>query len=564
MEKTGGMVLLGKTTSTADRSEGAYRCRLDEDAALDWLSTAVCLLLKRTPEDAYLQSKGHYINLVHPDDRAAYQAFLDKMSQGETEGVLQYCLLAKDGSAVAVREAMISTIKDDGHLWGISKVYGLSKEAESEADGTCGLPTAMLQQDIMTLSCQIAFSYGSSFKILSANDAAMFALGISAKDASSDLDAAYHLLEFSSMKSLEGIAMRRELEGASILGDLLMPVPGAALRRVDGSILGVSCWASCFVDPHFGRVCQMAFVPFPFEQFVRIEDQVANFTSFMATAFDAVFHVDYEKHAATCIATKLGPDWRVPLGLPLHLPDALDNWVDAFVLPEDRYIAKGLYDLEGLLNHGESRQASYRAECNGQMLVFDVMIVGVVGGAVILYKVADTLMELECDEETCRQGEAFLPEGARARALSQEVMFEAESKGIFIRTFGHFDVFVNGKAVLFPHEKAKEYLALLVDRRGAWMSSRELARLLFNGEDTQALARGRKAAMYLMRTLSAYGIEHIIEKEGNSRHFVAKDLTCDLFDFFDFPDEEKRSLLSRSYMNEYSWSESTKEELLRA
>ena len=37
---------------------------------------------------------------------------------------------------------------------------------------------------------------------------------------------------------------------------------------------------------------------------------------------------------------------------------------------------------------------------------------------------------------------------------------------ICIRTFGYFDVFVEGKPIAFRNKKSKELLALLVDRRG--------------------------------------------------------------------------------------------------
>lgn len=50
---------------------------------------------------------------------------------------------------------------------------------------------------------------------------------------------------------------------------------------------------------------------------------------------------------------------------------------------------------------------------------------------------------------------------------------------IFIRTFGYFDVFVNGSPILFRSEKAKELLALLVDRRGGYVSSSEAISILW-------------------------------------------------------------------------------------
>ena len=44
-------------------------------------------------------------------------------------------------------------------------------------------------------------------------------------------------------------------------------------------------------------------------------------------------------------------------------------------------------------------------------------------------------------------------------------------KGIYIRTFGHFDIFINGKAVPIQNAKARELLALLQDKRGGFISA---------------------------------------------------------------------------------------------
>ena len=38
---------------------------------------------------------------------------------------------------------------------------------------------------------------------------------------------------------------------------------------------------------------------------------------------------------------------------------------------------------------------------------------------------------------------------------------------IFVKTFDGFDVYVNGRLIYFPSSKAKEMLAVLVEKRGA-------------------------------------------------------------------------------------------------
>lgn len=58
---------------------------------------------------------------------------------------------------------------------------------------------------------------------------------------------------------------------------------------------------------------------------------------------------------------------------------------------------------------------------------------------------------------------------ARAQLLQRRLC-----TSIFCRTFGRFDLFVNGKAVIFQSAKAKELLALCVYRQGAPVTVAEI------------------------------------------------------------------------------------------
>ena len=55
----------------------------------------------------------------------------------------------------------------------------------------------------------------------------------------------------------------------------------------------------------------------------------------------------------------------------------------------------------------------------------------------------------------------------RARLLAAR-----QKKRVYARTFGRFDVFIDGEAVYFPNAKAKELLALCVDHRGGAVTMR--------------------------------------------------------------------------------------------
>lgn len=56
-----------------------------------------------------------------------------------------------------------------------------------------------------------------------------------------------------------------------------------------------------------------------------------------------------------------------------------------------------------------------------------------------------------------------------------------EGKRIVIRTFGYFDIFVDGETIPFSCKKAKELLALLVDRRGGFVTTGGCNQLFMGG-----------------------------------------------------------------------------------
>ncbi|MGI6110526.1 MAG: sensor domain-containing diguanylate cyclase [Eubacteriaceae bacterium] len=129
---------------------------------------------------------------------------------------------------------------------------------------------------------------------------------------------------------------------------------------------------------------------------------------------------------------------------------------------------------------------------------------------------------------------------------------------VFIRTFGYFDVFLNGVAILFQHKKAKELLALLIDRQGGYLTSQEAIGYLWENETANrvTLSRYRKVAMWLKNTLQDNGIGFILDNRNGSRRIVTETVKCDLYDYLSGK-EEFASTFKGSYMLNYSWSEIT-------
>ena len=137
-----------------------------------------------------------------------------------------------------------------------------------------------------------------------------------------------------------------------------------------------------------------------------------------------------------------------------------------------------------------------------------------------------------------------------------------EKRTVTIRTFGYFDVFVGDKPIAFRNKKSKELLALLVDRRGGYVTSEEAIGFLWEDEpaNTVTMSRYRKVALRLKNTLEEYGISDIVEAVDGKRRIVMEKVQCDLYQYCTGR-EEYAGLFRGSYLTNYSWGETTLGEL---
>ena len=133
---------------------------------------------------------------------------------------------------------------------------------------------------------------------------------------------------------------------------------------------------------------------------------------------------------------------------------------------------------------------------------------------------------------------------------------------VFIRTFGYFDVFVDGKPIAFKNEKTKELFAILVDRRGGYVSSSEAIGYLWENEPANkiTLSRYRKVALRLKNFLDEHGIGDIVESVDGKRRVVTERVHCDLYDYLS-RDPQYEHLFNGLYLLNYSWAETTLGEL---
>ncbi len=124
---------------------------------------------------------------------------------------------------------------------------------------------------------------------------------------------------------------------------------------------------------------------------------------------------------------------------------------------------------------------------------------------------------------------------------------------ILAKTFGEFDLIVDGKNASFPRAKAKELLAYLIDRQGGSVTRAGAFSVLW--EDADYDRRMQKQLDVIIRslrkTLEDYGIGEIFELKQGVMRIVPEKLDCDLYRFFK-GEVEAINAYRGEYMSSYS------------
>lgn len=140
----------------------------------------------------------------------------------------------------------------------------------------------------------------------------------------------------------------------------------------------------------------------------------------------------------------------------------------------------------------------------------------------------------------------------------QKIHSAPSFKRILIKTFGNFDVFVDGRPLMFKRAKAKELLAYLVDRRGSFITNGQAISILWedrlNDQPTSSMYRTILAS--LANTLETMEIGHILVKRRNNLAVDVTKFECDYYRLIEgrpLPGD----IFTGEYMANYGWAEST-------
>lgn len=133
---------------------------------------------------------------------------------------------------------------------------------------------------------------------------------------------------------------------------------------------------------------------------------------------------------------------------------------------------------------------------------------------------------------------------------------EVREQHFWIKTFGNFEVFVDGQPLVFEREKAKEMLAYLIDRAGSSVTTEQLAVALWEDRIYDNTLKNYVSTVLasLRKTLRKVGKEDILIKTHNHLSVDPEKIKCDAYDY-------EKGIVSAinsfrgEYMSNYSWAE---------
>ena len=123
--------------------------------------------------------------------------------------------------------------------------------------------------------------------------------------------------------------------------------------------------------------------------------------------------------------------------------------------------------------------------------------------------------------------------------------------------FGNFECFYHNKPIAFSRSQSKEFLAYLIDRKGAEVGADEIRAVLWEEEEDSEAKKSyiRTLASDIRKSLREIGMEDaLIHRKGN--YSVNREcFECDYYDYIEgkLPGDS----FTGEYMSRYSWAENT-------
>ena len=131
----------------------------------------------------------------------------------------------------------------------------------------------------------------------------------------------------------------------------------------------------------------------------------------------------------------------------------------------------------------------------------------------------------------------------------------AADKALTVKCFGTFEVFHKGQVLSFKRTKAKELLAVLIDRNGAGMTGKQICAVLWpeDSDDTKNMDYFRHLMQDLRNALEAVGAGSILCQEQYRYRVDPAQINCDYHSYLRWG----TPTFFGEYMSQYSWAEDT-------
>ena len=134
-----------------------------------------------------------------------------------------------------------------------------------------------------------------------------------------------------------------------------------------------------------------------------------------------------------------------------------------------------------------------------------------------------------------------------------------EKRRLKVQTFGNFEVYINGKPLVFKYRRTKELFAYLVDRVGAMCTVGEIIGILFEDESGRE-DYFQKLRRDLLLTLEEAGCADAIVHKRGMLGVVVTEIQCDYYDYLNKKKDLATSYFGE-YMSQYSFAEYTNAQL---
>lgn len=492
----GTEAVLDANASFVDRLGGFYcRCVLDGATRLEFASQGLCKMLGYQKDELFSITEGIFEALVHPDDRESHLAFTRRLSMAEGNSSAAYRLIAKDGAVICVHEIAVSSMGDDSVMRKTSIAFEGRAWQETEPD-----------------ICDERFSVMKVFgdrgiTIAYSNDYSKDLLRIDSR------------IDHSGLLDYIVLADRTHV-GAMFDEAYAQMVPIADVCTLVSSVgapHACKIWVECVrrKDTKKDSLFCVKAASAP-DRDVEFQELLSLSKKLLASFADDLFEFNKSDNSITCIARSDGGVSSFPLNIRVFADDMIKRLL-SFVSPRDKERVMGFCNCPRLASFGEDGPHTDK-------ITFEL------GDATGCTKAATLVMV------SASRSKSYIGFRFETAAGDSGVNHAPQENGrsIVVRLFGSFSLSVDGRAINIRSAKAKELLALLVERRGSFVSSREAIAMLWECEPNKTTrARYRKTASRLMIELGRNGIDYIVESDRGARRIVPECIECDYYDYRD-------------------------------